>query len=91
MFILECWYQQGCVVLIGDVVYVMVLFYGQGMNCVFEDCVVLVCQLMEVDDLEGVFVVFEVECKLNVCVIQQMVLENYLEMCDCVVDFVFLL
>lgn len=85
------WYLQGCVVLFGDVVYVMVFFYGQGMNCVFEDCVVFVGYLFQQDIFVEVFVVFECDCKFNVEVIQQMVFENYLEMCDCVVDLVFLL
>jgi kynurenine 3-monooxygenase len=69
----------------------MVPFHGQGMNCAFEDCVVLARKLEEHTDLAEAFAAFQAERRPNALAIQQMALENYLEMRDRVDDPDFLL
>ena len=88
---LDRWHQGGKAVLIGDAAHAMVPFHGQGMNCAFEDCVVLARTLAECATTEDAFAAFEAERKPNAAAIQQMALDNYLEMRDRVADPAFLL
>ena len=88
---LERWHQRGKAVLIGDAAHAMVPFHGQGMNCAFEDCVVLARCLAEHPGTEEAFTAFEAERKPNAAAIQQMALDNYLEMRDRVADPSYLL
>lgn len=88
---LERWHQRGKAVLIGDAAHAMVPFHGQGMNCAFEDCVVLARCLAEHPGTEEAFAAFEAERKPNAAAIQQMALDNYLEMRDRVADPSYLL
>ncbi len=88
---LDRWHQRGRAVLIGDAAHAMVPFHGQGMNCAFEDCVVLARCLAEHDDTASAFAAFEAERRPNASAIQQMALDNYLEMRDRVADPEFLL
>jgi kynurenine 3-monooxygenase len=43
LFNIQCkpYNYKGNVVILGDAAHAMVPFYGQGMNCGFEDCLVL--------------------------------------------------
>ncbi|RYZ70835.1 MAG: FAD-dependent monooxygenase, partial [Lysobacteraceae bacterium] len=88
---LDRWHVDGRAVLLGDAAHAMVPFHGQGMNCAFEDCVVLARKLEQHADLAQAFAAFEAERKPNALAIQQMALENYLEMRDRVDDPDFLL
>ena len=88
---LEHWSVDGRAVLLGDAAHAMVPFHGQGMNCAFEDCVVLARHLETNENLADAFTAFEAERKPNASAIQQMALENYLEMRDRVDDPEFLL
>jgi len=88
---LDRWHIDGRAVLLGDAAHAMVPFHGQGMNCAFEDCVVLARKLEQHADLADAFAAFENERKPNASAIQQMALENYLEMRDRVDDADFLL
>jgi len=88
---LDRWHQRGKAVLIGDAAHAMVPFHGQGMNCAFEDCVVLARCLAEHTDTAQAFAAFEAERKPNAAAIQQMALDNYLEMRDRVADPAYLL
>lgn len=88
---LDRWHQRGRAVLIGDAAHAMVPFHGQGMNCAFEDCVVLARCLAEHADTAAAFAAFEAERKPNALAIQQMALDNYLEMRDRVADPSYLL
>ncbi len=88
---LDRWHQDGKAVLVGDAAHAMVPFHGQGMNCAFEDCVVLARTLCEQPDTAQAFAAFERERKPNAAAIQQMALENYLEMRDKVADPTYLL
>jgi kynurenine 3-monooxygenase len=88
---LERWHIDHHAVLLGDAAHAMVPFHGQGMNCAFEDCVVLARKLEEHADLAEAFAAFQAERRPNALAIQQMALENYLEMRDRVDDPDFLL
>ena len=88
---LERWHIDHRAVLLGDAAHAMVPFHGQGMNCAFEDCVVLARKLEEHTDLAEAFAAFQAERGPNALAIQQMALENYLEMRDRVDDPDFLL
>jgi kynurenine 3-monooxygenase len=88
---LERWHIDQRAVLLGDAAHAMVPFHGQGMNCAFEDCVVLARKLEEHTDLAEAFAAFQAERRPNALAIQQMALENYLEMRDRVDDPDFLL
>ena len=88
---LDRWHQGSKAVLVGDAAHAMVPFHGQGMNCAFEDCVVLARALAEHEDTAQAFAAFERERQPNAAAIQQMALDNYLEMRDHVADPAFLL
>lgn len=88
---LDRWHTGDRAVLLGDAAHAMVPFHGQGMNCAFEDCVVLARKLEQHADRADAFAAFEAERKPNASAIQQMALENYLEMRDRVDDPDFLL
>ena len=88
---LDRWHLGGKAVLLGDAAHAMVPFHGQGMNCAFEDCVVLARHLQAHERTEDAFAAFEAERMPNALAIQQMALENYLEMRDRVDDADFLL
>ncbi|MEO6103717.1 MAG: NAD(P)/FAD-dependent oxidoreductase [Pseudoxanthomonas sp.] len=88
---LERWHVDRRAVLLGDAAHAMVPFHGQGMNCAFEDCVVLAHKLEEHADMADAFAAFQAERQPDALAIQQMALENYLEMRDRVDDPDFLL
>jgi kynurenine 3-monooxygenase len=88
---LERWHLGGKAVLLGDAAHAMVPFHGQGMNCAFEDCVVLARHLDQHEHTQDAFAAFAAERMPNALAIQQMALENYLEMRDRVDDADFLL
>lgn len=86
------WSVQDKLLLIGDAAHAIVPFYGQGMNCGFEDCVVL-DQLMEQygDDWASIFPAFERIRKPDGDAIAELALANFIEMRDRVGQPAFLL
>ena len=85
------WYCEGTVLLLGDAAHAIVPFFGQGINCGFEDCTVL----MELLDQHGadwnrVFSEFERARKENTDAIADLAIENFIEMRDRVGDPRFL-
>ncbi|MBX3280860.1 MAG: FAD-dependent monooxygenase [Acidobacteria bacterium] len=84
------WHADGRVLLLGDAAHAMVPFYGQGMNCAFEDVRTL-DGLIETHGSEwsSIFEAFEQERKPNAAAIQTMAIENFYEMRDKVADPVF--
>lgn len=85
------WNVGGKLLLLGDSAHAMVPFYGQGMNCAFEDVRVL-DQLIETHgaDWEKIYDVYGRLRKINTDAIQDMAEENFYEMSDAVADPVFL-
>jgi kynurenine 3-monooxygenase len=96
---LKCWpwNVEGKVLLLGDSAHAVVPFYGQGMNCAFEDVRVLDSLLSEPGafatglniEWEAVFRKYGGLRKVNTDAIADMAEENFYEMRDCVADPVF--
>ena len=85
------WQVQGHTLLLGDAAHAIVPFFGQGINCGFEDCTCL----LELLDRHGadwphVFADFEVVRKVNTDAIADLAVENFVEMRDRVADPRFL-
>jgi kynurenine 3-monooxygenase len=80
---IECqgWHAAGRVLLIGDAAHAVVPFHGQGLNCGFEDCVVL-DRLLAPGDCAMAVAAFERERQPNTTALAEMALENYIEMRD---------
>ena len=94
MVTIKCspWNVEGKALLLGDAAHAIVPFFGQGLNCGFEDCT----SLMELlDRNEGdwslVFRDFETARRVNTDAIADMAIENFTEMRDRVADSRFLL
>ncbi len=85
------WSHKDKVLLIGDAAHAIVPFFGQGMNCGFEDCTVLSECLDKYDenDWERAFKEFEMLRKPNSDAIAQLALDNFIEMRDKVADVEF--
>lgn len=91
--IVRCYpWVYGKVALMGDAAHATVPFYGQGMNCGFEDCTVM-WELMQEhgDDWEKIFDSYQVSRKPNGDAVQDLSLDNYHVMRDFVGDPEFLL
>lgn len=77
------WQHNGTVAVLGDAAHAIVPFYGQGMNCAFEDVRVLAGLL---DEHRGEFgaalPAFQDARKANADAIADMALENFVEMRD---------
>ncbi|MGI9056044.1 MAG: FAD-dependent oxidoreductase, partial [Pyrinomonadaceae bacterium] len=84
------WNVGGKALLLGDSAHAIVPFYGQGMNCAFEDCRIL-DQLIEKygTDWKTVYREYGQLRKVNTDAIADMAEENFYEMRDAVADPVF--
>ncbi len=93
MVTIKCspWHVEGRALLLGDAAHAIVPFFGQGLNCGFEDCTSLVELLNRPGaDWPRVFKEFEHERKVNTDAIADMAIENFTEMRDRVADARFL-
>jgi kynurenine 3-monooxygenase len=93
MVTIKCspWHVGGSALLLGDAAHAIVPFFGQGINCGFEDCTTLLGLL----DQQGanwarVFREFEESRRVNTDAIADMAVENFVEMRDRVADPRFL-
>jgi kynurenine 3-monooxygenase len=86
------WIFDNKIGLIGDAAHAIVPFYGQGMNCGFEDCVVL-NELVEKhkDDWDLIFPDYEALRKPDGDAIADLAVANFIEMRDKTADPKFLL
>ena len=85
------WQHRGKMLLLGDAAHAIVPFYGQGMNCAFEDCTLLNRILGDYGpDWEQVFAAYQAQRKRDTDAIADLALENFIEMRDQVADPVFL-
>ena len=85
------WNDSSRTLLIGDAAHAIVPFFGQGMNCGFEDCEVLAGLLDQHSDRSEVFSRWFASRKPNCDAIADMAVENFIEMRDRVADEHFLL
>ena len=91
---IECYpWVQGNALLLGDASHAMVPFYGQGMNCGFEDCYMLngLIDKLGKNAWDLVFEKFQRKRKPDTDAICQLAMENFIEMRDSVADPKFLL
>ncbi len=91
--IIRCYpWTKDKLVLLGDAAHATVPFYGQGMNCGFEDCFVLnECMMQYPNDPERAFDAYQKSRKPNGDAMQELSKENYIVMRDLVADPDFLL
>jgi kynurenine 3-monooxygenase len=92
MVTIKCspWHVDAKSLLIGDAAHAIVPFFGQGMNCAFEDCTCLLELLDRQGDWSEVFSEFERSRKANTDAVADLALENFVEMRDRVGDPRFL-
>jgi kynurenine 3-monooxygenase len=93
MVTIKCspWHVEGRVLLLGDAAHAIVPFFGQGINCGFEDCTSLLALLDQHGaDWARVFSDFEMARKVNTDAIADLAVENFVEMRDRVADPRFL-
>lgn len=76
------WQRDGRFVLVGDAAHAIVPFYGQGINCGFEDCVALARALRERKDQREALEAYQAARKPNADAIADMALANFVEMRD---------
>ena len=93
MVTIKCmpWHQNGTALLLGDAAHAIVPFFGQGLNCAFEDVTALLELLDRGGDWEQVFTDFGESRKPNTDAIADLAIENFTEMRDKVADPRFLL
>jgi kynurenine 3-monooxygenase len=93
MMTIRCspWHFEEKALLLGDAAHAIVPFFGQGINCGFEDCTVLMELLDQHEaDWNKVFIEFESARKENTDAIADLAIENFVEMRDRVADPRFL-
>jgi kynurenine 3-monooxygenase len=94
MVTIKCdpWHVGDKALLLGDAAHAIVPFFGQGVNCAFEDCTYLDgCIEHYGVAWQKVFKEFEKRRKINTDAIADLALENFIEMRDLVADPKFLL
>lgn len=101
MVTIKCspWHVKDRFALLGDAAHAIVPFFGQGMNCAFEDCTYLdECigkrlQFADKDHLDwaDLFAEYEQLRKVNTDAIADLAVENFVEMRDLVAQPRFLL
>ncbi|KAK7203118.1 hypothetical protein BZA70DRAFT_283911 [Myxozyma melibiosi] len=72
-------YLDRCI-LIGDAAHAMVPFYGQGMNCGFEDVQVLFKHIKETNSLTTALADYTTTRRADLLAISDLAMENYVEM-----------
>lgn len=86
------WHDRDRLLLLGDAAHAIVPFFGQGMNCAFEDCTELdACIAAHAPDWEHIFATFSKRRKPNTDAIADMAVDHYIEMRNRVADPHFLL
>lgn len=88
LMIVKCFpWSHGNTMLIGDAAHAIIPFYGQGMNCGFEDCTVLNTLIEEFDhDWSKIMPAYEIARKPNSDAIADLAKLNFIEMRDLVAD-----
>jgi len=85
------WHVDGKALLLGDAAHAIVPFFGQGMNCAFEDCTYFLELLDRLGpDWPRLFSEFENARKTDTDAIADLAIENFVEMRDRVADPRFL-
>jgi kynurenine 3-monooxygenase len=85
MVTIKCspWHMKDHALLLGDAAHAIVPFFGQGINCGFEDCSVLLDLIDKYGaDWRRVFSEFEEARKINTDAVADLAVENFVEMRD---------
>jgi kynurenine 3-monooxygenase len=92
MVTIKCFpWHRGKALLLGDAAHAIVPFFGQGLNCAFEDCTVFLELLDRIGpDWTRLLSKFESDRKPNTDSIADLAVENFIEMRDLVADPRFL-
>lgn len=86
------WIREDKFALIGDAAHAIVPFFGQGMNCGFEDCLVLNSLIdKHLDNWTTILAEYQALRKPDADAIADLALSNFIEMRDKVADPQFLL
>lgn len=85
------WNIGGKAALVGDAAHAIVPFFGQGMNCGFEDCSIMTDLMEKGSSWNAIFDSFSETRKPDADAIADMAVENFIEMRDKVADPKFLL
>lgn len=85
----EPWHYEDKILLMGDAAHAIIPFYGQGMNCGFEDVYVFDELLDQHTDWKTLFENFSKQRKPNSDAIADLAEDNFIEMRDKVADPVF--
>jgi kynurenine 3-monooxygenase len=81
------WHFGGRVAILGDAAHAMAPFFGQGVNCAFEDCVNLTAQLRESrGNWRTAFRRFEAVRKVDAAAICHLSQQHYLELRATIAD-----
>jgi len=84
------WHVGGQALLLGDAAHALVPFFGQGMNCGFEDCSVLDRLIDNTEqDWASIFKQLNEQRKPNADAIAELAVENFTEMRDTTADPLF--
>jgi|SRR5579871_1839532 kynurenine 3-monooxygenase len=93
MVTIKCspWHMHDRVLLLGDAAHAIVPFFGQGINCGFEDCTCFFDLLDRYgENWTNIFAEFEALRKINTDAIADLAVQNFVEMRDRVADPRFL-
>lgn len=85
------WTFHQKILLIGDAAHGIIPFYGQGLNCGFEDCTFLNECFDKYNNWEDLFQNYEKERKKNTDAIAELSYDNFLELREKVADPTFVL
>ena len=95
LVIMRCnpWHYKDKILLVGDAAHAIIPFYGEGMNCGFEDCFVFDNLLDEYgdDDLSSLLKKYTELRQPNGDAIADLSIRNFIEMRDLVADPNFIL
>ncbi len=80
------WHVEDKLMLLGDAAHAIVPFFGQGMNCGFEDCTKLGELLDSESNWKTLFEKLEADRKPNADAIGTLAVKNFVEMRDTVAD-----
>jgi len=84
------WQMNGQYLLLGDAAHAVVPFYGQGMNCAFEDCIILdQCIEENGSDWDSILHNYQRLRKKDADAIADLCEDNFYEMRDATADPVF--
>lgn len=85
------WYNADCVMLMGDAAHAVVPFYGQGMNCSFEDVLLFEQTLLDQEGkMKATMAAYDKFRHIDSSAIADLAIDNFFEMRDHVANPLFM-